>query len=51
MELTILKPGSIEYEMKVLEKHLATLTAAHGGMIAGMMDGVLGVSALSSVAD
>lgn len=51
MELTILKPGLIFYEMEVQNKHLATPTIIHGGMIAAMMDGVLGVAALSLVAD
>ena len=51
MKLTILEPGSIMYEMEVLQKHLATPTAIHGGMLAAMMDGVIGVAALSSVAE
>jgi uncharacterized protein (TIGR00369 family) len=35
--------------MEVLEKHLATKTTIHGGMVAAMMDGVLGVAALTDV--
>ena len=50
MILTVIKPGEIIYEMEILEKHLATLTTSHGGMIAAMMDGVIGVAALSLVA-
>lgn len=50
MLLTIIKPGNILYEMKVLPKHLATQTTIHGGMVAAMMDGVIGVAALSLVA-
>lgn len=50
LKLTIIKPGEITYEMKVLEKHLATPTTIHGGMIAAMMDGVIGVAALTLVA-
>ncbi len=50
MKLTIIKPGSISYEMEVLPKHLATPTTIHGGMIAAMMDGVIGVAGLSAVA-
>ncbi len=50
LKLTIIKPGEITYEMEVLEKHLATPTTIHGGMIAAMMDGVIGVAALSLVA-
>lgn len=48
--LTVLKPGNITYEMEVLPKHLATQTTIHGGMVAAMMDGVIGVAALSLVA-
>jgi len=50
MILTVVKPGEIIYEMEIKEKHLATVTTAHGGVIAAMMDGVLGVAALSLVA-
>lgn len=50
MKLTIVKPGEIIYEMEVLPKHLATPKIIHGGMIAAMMDGVIGVAALSLVA-
>lgn len=50
MKLTVVKPGEIIYEMEVLEKHLATLNTIHGGMIAALMDGVIGVAALSLVA-
>ena len=50
MKLTIIEPGSISYEMKVLPKHLATPTTIHGGMVAAMMDGVIGVAGLSTVA-
>ena len=50
MKLTIVKPGEIIYEMEVLPKHLATPKTIHGGVIAAMMDGVLGVAGLSTVA-
>ena len=50
MKLSIIKPGEITYEMNVVEKHLATPKTIHGGMIAAMMDGLLGVAALSLVA-
>ena len=50
MKLTIIEPGKISYEMKVLPKHLATPTAIHGGMLAAMMDAVMGVASLSAVA-
>lgn len=51
LELEIIEPGEIVYKMNVAPKHLATPTTIHGGMVAGMMDGVLGVAALSSVAE
>ena len=41
------EPGSITYKMKVLEKHLSSPNTAHGAAVAGMMDCVLGLSALS----
>ena len=50
MKLTIVKPGEIIYKMEVLQKHLATPKIIHGGMIAALMDGVIGVAALSLVA-
>lgn len=50
LELEVIAPGEIIYQMKVEQKHLATPTTIHGGMIAAMMDGVLGVAALSAVA-
>ncbi|MCB0400498.1 MAG: PaaI family thioesterase [Flavobacteriales bacterium] len=50
MKLEIIAPGEIEYRMEVSSKHLATPSTIHGGMIAAMMDGVLGVAALSAVA-
>jgi len=50
LELSIIKPGEIVYKMKVVKKHLATPTAIHGGMLAAMMDGIIGVAALTAVA-
>jgi len=50
-KLTVIQPGEIIYEMEVLSKHMATPVAAHGGMISAMMDGVIGVAALSKVAE
>lgn len=40
-------PGSIVYKMTIQEKHLSSPNTAHGGAIAGLMDCVLGLSALS----
>lgn len=51
LKLTVIRPGEIRYEMKVQRKHLATPKTIHGGMIAAFMDGVLGVAALSAVAN
>jgi uncharacterized protein (TIGR00369 family) len=50
MQLTVIEPGHIVYTMRIMEKHLATPLAAHGGMISALMDGVLGVAALSLIA-
>ena len=47
MKLTIVEPGLIHYEMKIQSQHMATPIAAHGGAVAGFMDGILGVAALS----
>lgn len=49
MELTLIDQGVIEYRMLVAQKHLATPLAAHGGAIASLIDGALGVAALSTV--
>lgn len=47
MTFEILSPGSIIYRIKILEKHLSSPNTAHGASIAGFMDCVLGLSALS----
>lgn len=47
MELTSKEPGVIIYEMEILEKHLSSPEVAHGGVIAGLMDSVLGAGALT----
>lgn len=49
MDFKIHSPGKIEYKMKVEEKHLATPVAAHGGVVCSLMDGTMGVAALSNV--
>ena len=51
MELTVIEPGHIIYKMIVQERHLATPSTIHGGMVAAMMDGVLGVAALTLSAE
>ena len=50
IKLSVIEPGKVSCEMKVLPKHLATPTAIHGGMISAMMDTIIGVAALSVVA-
>lgn len=47
MSFVINDPGSITYKMTVQEKHLSSPQTAHGASIAGFMDCVLGLSALS----
>lgn len=50
MDFTIIEPGKIEYKLQISKEHLATPHAAHGGVIAALMDGLLGVTGLSAVA-
>ena len=45
-ELLKFEADEIKYSMEITEKHLATPTTAHGGIIAGYMDAVLGLAAL-----
>lgn len=47
LALTIISPGHIKYTMRVTKAHLATTTTIHGGVMAAMMDAILGVAALS----
>lgn len=47
MELEIPEDGKSKYTIEIKEKHLATPIAAHGGVIAGMVDGTLGVAAMT----
>lgn len=49
MDFTELSPGHIVYELTITENHLATPVAAHGGVIAALVDATLGVSGLSAV--
>lgn len=46
MELVKFEEDEIEYRLEIKSSHLATPTTAHGGIIAGYMDGVLGLAAL-----
>jgi uncharacterized protein (TIGR00369 family) len=50
MELSEIGVGKITYHVTVTEIHLATPNAAHGGLVASLMDAILGVAALSGVA-
>ena len=47
LKLTVQRPGKITYSLQVEERHSSFLSACHGGVIAGMMDATLGVTALS----
>lgn len=47
MTFEIVSPGHINYKMTIQEKHLSSPNTAHGAAIAGFMDCVLGLSALS----
>ncbi len=49
MHLTVHAPGRISYRLKVTDQHLSMPGACHGGVLAAMMDGVLGLTALSKV--
>lgn len=49
MDFKIIEPGIVHYFMTIKEEHLATPKAAHGGVVAALMDDVLGVAALSNV--
>lgn len=47
LELTVNKPGESYYEMTILDKHISSPNTCHGGVVAGMMDSVIGSAALS----
>jgi len=49
MDFKIIEPGLVHYYLKIKDEHLATPLAAHGGVISALMDGLLGVTALSGV--
>jgi uncharacterized protein (TIGR00369 family) len=50
MDFAFDQNGDLSYIMPISEKHLATPVTAHGGAIAAMMDGLMGVKGLSLVA-
>ena len=47
MTLTVPAPGQAEYRMVIAEAHLSSPGTAHGGVLAGLMDAVLGAAALT----
>lgn len=47
MTFEVHSPGHITYHMTITEKHLSSPHTSHGAAIAGFMDCVLGLSALS----
>lgn len=49
LELTENEPGDISYKLEVQRKHLSSPGVGHGGVIAAMMDAVIGTTALSKV--
>lgn len=51
LELTVISPGVIKYELEVKKKHLSSPKVGHGATVAAMMDAILGTTALSKVYD
>lgn len=47
MTLTVPAPGQAEYRMAIRDEHLSSPGTAHGGVVAGLMDAVLGAAALT----
>ncbi len=47
MVLTVPTPGRAEYRMVIEEAHLSSPGTAHGGVLAGLLDAVLGAAALT----
>ena len=41
--------GDIEYKLTIVQKHLSSPGVGHGGVVAAMMDAVIGTTALSQV--
>ncbi len=51
MHFEVICPGEIIYHLEITAEHLATREVAHGGALAGYMDAILGVAALSGIGD
>ncbi len=49
MDFKIISEGVVNYYLQIDKHHLATPNAAHGGAISALIDGALGVAALSAV--
>ena len=47
MTLSAPEPGKAEYRMVIEPEHLSSPGVAHGGVVAGLMDAVLGAAALT----
>ncbi|MGI4870569.1 MAG: PaaI family thioesterase [Janthinobacterium lividum] len=47
MTLSVPAPGQATYQMHIRPEHLSSPGTAHGGVVAGLMDAVLGAAALS----
>ncbi|WP_048826181.1 MULTISPECIES: PaaI family thioesterase [unclassified Hymenobacter] len=47
MVLHVASPGEVKYTMTVRAEHLSSPGTCHGGVLAGLMDSVLGAAALS----
>ncbi|RZK24642.1 MAG: PaaI family thioesterase [Hymenobacter sp.] len=47
MTLSVPAPGKAEYRMVVRPEHLSSPGVAHGGVLAGLLDAVLGAAALT----
>lgn len=50
MDFNIIREGYVEYNVIINKNHLATPKSVHGGVIAALIDGALGVAGLSKVA-
>ncbi len=49
MNFQVISSGKVDYRLVITKNHLATPLSAHGGVIAALIDGALGVAALSVV--
>ncbi|WP_400193316.1 PaaI family thioesterase [Hymenobacter sp. B81] len=47
MVLRVQAPGQVSYTMTVRDQHLSSPGICHGGVVAGLMDAVLGAAALT----